>query len=164
MKRKLLIAVLIACIVVCISCGVWWGYPALLNTLHGQELERALQRYWNVYNSPQVFENPGLLSEVMTGELLTNTMTIYRNREEPPRHIPCKVTIQSVKEYSGQCSRVSAQVTCGSGLGAFSGNTGQYILLWEESRWKVASFWQWIDNDDMLWPSSPPPTCEDLLE
>jgi hypothetical protein len=165
MRRRPIVGIVLALSLVCgLLCGVKWGRPVLLTLLHGRELENALQHYWDVYNSPQAFEDPSLLAKVMTGDLLTNTAKTYSSRDEPPRYIPCRVTMRAVQEHTSECSRVLAQVVCGSGWGAFSGNSGQYIFLREEGQWKVVNFWQDIDTHNTLWPSSTPPVCKDFLK
>lgn len=163
MRKRLLIGiVIILCLMCILLCSAKWGYPALLTMLYGRQLEQALQRYWDVRRSPEAFRDPSRLSEVTTGSFLTSTMGLYSTFDEPPSYLSsCQVDIQFVEEYSQECARISARVVCGRG---WSDQTGEYILLWEEGRWKVANFWQWIDTHDTFWPSSPPPVCEDFLE
>ena len=164
MRRKPLLGAIITICLVCSGLlGVWQGYPILLNMLHGQELEQALQHYWDVRNDSESFLEPIRLSEVMTGDYLTTTVRLYSVFDEPHQSIPCQVTINSVKEYSAECSRIQAEVWCGSGWGAYSSNSGQYILLYDNGHWKVADFWKWTGPHKALWPDSPPPTCADIL-
>jgi hypothetical protein len=165
MRRKLLAGgICVFCLACAVSCSVWWARPALFTLQHGREMEQALQSYWGVRHSPETSEDPARLSDVMTGDLLTATVRLYSGSDNPFQTIPsCQVTVNSVKEYLSGCSRVSAQVVCGEGWGMYSGNTGQYIFLREESRWKVVNFWQDVDTHNTFWPSSTPPTCKDFL-
>jgi hypothetical protein len=165
MRRRFVIGVVsVLCFVCSLLCSIRWGYPALLTLFYGRELEQALQYYWDVMRSREAFEDPTRLSEVATGNLLTTTMRLYSAFNGPPTDsYTCQVTHTSVKEYSSECSRVSAQVVCGSGWGAFTGNSGQYISLREEGQWKVVNRWRWHDTHITSRPP-PPPTCKDFLE
>ena len=164
MQKKLLLGSAIFLLLICGASLVWWwGYPVWLTSQYGQELQRALQRYWDVYNSPDAFADPAHLSEIMTGDILTNTVEAYSKRDSPPAYIRCNVTVTRVEEYTAICSRISANVVCGSGWAAFSGNSGQYILLHDNELWRVVNFWQDLDTHNLLWPSSPVPTCKDFV-
>ncbi len=163
MRRRFLIGMMsVLCLICSLLCGARWGYPALLTLFYGQELEQALQHHWDVCRSPETFENPLRLSEVATGDFLTSTMGLYATFDEPPTYLSsCQVTLNSVKEYTPTCSRISAQVICGEG---WSSHSGEYIFLREESQWKVVNLWQWLDTHNTLWSSSHRPMCTDFID